>query len=71
LGNALIKAGKYKDAVAVFNKDLEINPNNGWSLTGLVTCYKALNNKNALAAAQKRLTDAWMIKDIAIGSAVF
>lgn len=71
LGNALIKAGKYNDAVAVFNKDLEINPNNGWSLTGLVNCYKLLNNKTALAAAQKRLKDAWMIKDTAIESSVF
>ncbi|MGB4845948.1 MAG: tetratricopeptide repeat protein [Ferruginibacter sp.] len=71
LGDALIKAGKYKEAIAVFNKDLEINPNNGWALTGLVTCYKSLNNKKALAAAQKRLKNSWMIKDTAIESPVF
>lgn len=71
LGNALIKAGKYKDAVAVFNKDLDINPNNGWSLTGIVKCYEALNNKTALSAAKKQLKNAWMINDTVIGSAVF
>ncbi|MEO6252852.1 MAG: tetratricopeptide repeat protein [Ferruginibacter sp.] len=71
LGEALIKAGKYKEAITVFTKDLEINPNNGWSLTGIATCYKALNNKVALAAAQKRLKAAWLIKDLAVEAAVF
>jgi tetratricopeptide (TPR) repeat protein len=71
LGNALIKAGKYKEAITVLNKDLEINPNNGWALTGIVKCYKALNKRSSLAAAQTRLKDAWMIKDITIESAVF
>jgi len=71
LGDAFIKAGKYNDAINVFNNDLFINPNNGWSLTGLTKCYQALNNKTALAAANKRLKDAWLIKDLPIKSAVF
>lgn len=71
LGNAFIKAGKYNDAITVFNKDLFINPNNGWSLTGLAECYRELNNKTALAATNKRLKDAWLIKDLPIHSAVF
>ena len=71
LGDALIKAGKFNEAIVVFNKDLEINPNNGWSLTGIATCYKALNNKTSLAVAQKRLRDAWIIKDITVESSVF
>jgi tetratricopeptide (TPR) repeat protein len=71
LGNVLIKARKYNEAITVLNKDLEINPNNGWALTGIVQCYKALHNRSSLAAAQARLKDAWMIKDMEIGSAVF
>jgi tetratricopeptide (TPR) repeat protein len=71
LGNALINAGRYQDAVAVFQKDLEINPNNGWSLTGMVTCYQQLKNRSALQAAQKQLKAAWKIKDCEIVASVF
>jgi tetratricopeptide (TPR) repeat protein len=71
LGNALINSGKYNEAIAVFKKDLIINPNNGWSLAGLASCYTALKNKTALADAQKKLQNAWMIKDTIVESAVF
>lgn len=71
LGATLIKAGKYQEAAAVFIKDLEINPNNGWSLTGLEICYKQLKNNTALAAVQKQLKAAWSIKDTQIDAAVF
>lgn len=71
LGNALIKAGKYPEAIAVFDKDLEINPNNGWALTGIVSCYLALKNKTSAVAAKKRLKNAWLIKDVIVNAAVF
>ncbi len=71
LGAALIKAGNYKEAVEVFIKDLQINPNNGWSLTGLQACYRQLKNTTALSAVQKQLNAAWSIKDMAIDAAVF
>lgn len=71
LGDALLKDGKFKDAVAVFNKDLEINPNNGWSLTGLLKSYQGINKKSSVAAAEKKLREAWLIKDITVESAVF
>ena len=71
LGAALVKAGMYKEAVEVFTKDLQINPNNGWSLTGLQTCYRQLKNKAGLSAVQKQLNAAWSIKDMRIDAAVF
>ena len=71
LGHAFIKAGNYTEAISAFNNDLFINPNNGWSLTGLATCYRELNNKTALDAVKKRLQDAWIIKDLPIKSPVF
>jgi tetratricopeptide (TPR) repeat protein len=71
LGNALIKAKKYQEAIAVFKQDLQINSNNGWALTGLLTCYRELNNSAAFAAVEKRLKDAWSIKDSPIEAAVF
>ncbi len=71
LGAALIKAGNYKEAVEIFKKDLQINPNNGWSLTGLLTCYRQLKNKAGSSAVQKQLNAAWSIKDMVIDAAVF
>ena len=71
LGAALVKAGLYKEAITVFTKDLQINPNNGWSLTGLQTCYRHLKNTSALSAVQKQLKTAWSIKDIEVATAVF
>ena len=71
LGNVMVKAGKFKEAIAVFNKDLEINPDNGWALTGLAKSYQGINNKTALASVQKRLKTAWLLKDVKIDSAVF
>ena len=71
LGNVLVKAGKYNEAIKVLNKDLEINPNNGWALTGLATCYRVLKNKTALAIVQKHLATAWLIKDTNIEVVVF
>jgi tetratricopeptide (TPR) repeat protein len=71
LGASLIKAGRYIEATEVFVKDLEINPNNGWSLTGLEACYRQLKNSTALAAVQKQLKAAWSIKDILVDAAVF
>ena len=71
LGAALIRSGRYIEAVEVFIKDLQINPNNGWSLTGLQTCYRELKNTKALAAVQKQLKAAWSIKDMAIDAPVF
>ena len=71
LGNALLEAGKYQQAIEVFNKDLFINPNNGWSLTGAAKAYKALNKKASVAAAHKQLKTAWLNKDVPIEAAVF
>jgi tetratricopeptide (TPR) repeat protein len=71
LGAALVKSGNWKQAVEVFSKDLQINPNNGWSLTGLQTCYQQLKKTAALAAVQKQLKAAWSVKDTPVETAVF
>lgn len=71
LGAGLIKAGKYDEAIDVFKKDLQINPNNGWALTGLAICFKKLKDTKALAAVEKKLTSAWVVKDQVISAPVF
>jgi tetratricopeptide (TPR) repeat protein len=71
LGNLLIKTGKYNQAIAVLNKDLVINPNNGWSLTGLQQAYQYTNNITALKSVKLQLKNAWKIKDMNIQAAAF
>jgi len=71
LGEALTKAGEQGKATVVFNKDLIINPNNGWSLKGLTIAYQTLSNDQALKQANLRLKTAWKIKDTTISNSVF
>lgn len=71
LGDALLKANIYIEAENVFKKDLEINPNNGWSLTGLQTMYRTSGNVRALKAVNLRIGDAWLIKDTEVKNSVF
>lgn len=71
LGDALLKAGRYSEAIAVLKKDLENNPANGWALTGLDIAYKQLKKITEANAAKKRLHDVMLASDIVISSVVF
>ncbi|MDB5022512.1 MAG: hypothetical protein JWP78_267 [Mucilaginibacter sp.] len=71
LANILIEAGKYSQAIATLKQDLVINPNNGWSLTGLQLAYKQTNNDIALRKVQSQMKSAWKIKDMPIQRPVF
>jgi tetratricopeptide (TPR) repeat protein len=54
LGQVLVKAKRYKEAEGVYRQDLMINPNNGWSLTGLQASLEKQNkNKEALTVKQQ------------------
>lgn len=71
LGNSLLKAGRYDEAITVLNKDLVINPNNGWALTGLQLAYQNTSNAIALNKVKQQLKTAWKIKDVEIDKPVF
>ncbi|WP_259065140.1 tetratricopeptide repeat protein [Mucilaginibacter sp. X4EP1] len=71
LGDMLIIAGRNSEAIAVLNKDLTINPNNGWALSGLERAFANTNNTDALKKTQLRLKNAWKIKDLEINRPVF
>jgi len=68
LGAALILAGKYPEAEAVYQEDLRRNPENGWALFGLSMAYKMDGKKAEAGAAQKRFKKAWKDADVAIQS---
>ncbi|MBI3451225.1 MAG: hypothetical protein HY049_20210 [Acidobacteria bacterium] len=68
LGAALIAAGKWPEAEAVYRKDLEINPESGWSLHALALC---LDHRKAAEAApvKARFEKAWATADVKLAGA--
>lgn len=71
LGELLLKAGRYNEAITVLNKDLIVHPNNGWALTGLKLAYQNTGDNLALNKVQQQLRTAWKIKDVTIDKPVF
>lgn len=71
LGNALLKAGRAEEAIAVLEQDLKINPSNGWALTGLQLAFESLNRSADIVVAKQRLKSAFLIKDMEIKRPVF
>lgn len=53
-GSILLKAGHARQALTAFKEDLFINPNNGWSLTGLSQAQQVLGKRaEALVTAAR------------------
>ena len=66
LGAALVRAGKYPEAVTVYKEDLRRNPRNGWSLAGLARAYRALGKNRQAEKILKEFEVAWKDADIHI-----
>lgn len=64
LGAVLLAAGRVAEAEAVYRRDLEVNPENGWSLYGLARALKA-QGRDA-AEVEARFQAAWRHADIEI-----
>ena len=70
LGRVLIEAGKLEEAEAVFKKDLEDYPRNGWSMFGL---YKVLEIQGKTEEAKQykdKFDIIWQLSDIELKSSV-
>ena len=65
LGAVLVASNRSAEAEQVYRKDLEIYPENGWSLAGLYQCInrRAPNSPEA-AAVKARFDKAWTTADI-------
>lgn len=68
LGAVLLEAGKFKDAVKVYEEDLKIYPENGWALRGMMTAFEKLGDKTNYAKAKLRFEQAWKHADVEISS---
>ena len=71
LGAVLIEAKRLSDAEAVYRRDLEKNPKNGWALFGLWQCLKTQNRKHDAARAEKEFRSAWKRADIRLARSAF
>lgn len=59
LGALLLEAGRVEEAEAVYRRDLERHPENGWALRGLAECLQRRGDPAAAAAAERRFAAAW------------
>jgi tetratricopeptide (TPR) repeat protein len=71
LGAALMDAGKFAEAEIVYQQDLKINPENGWSLMGLQQSQFKQGKKSETVATGKRQAKAWKNSDVTITTSRF
>ena len=68
LGAVLLEAGRADEAEVVFWEDLKKNPENGWSLFGLVQALKAQGKTAEAALAEQRFQKAWKNADVKLST---
>ena len=71
LGAVLFEAGMSAAAEAVYRRDLEKNPENGWSLYGLMQSLRAQEKTAEAVAVQKRFNRAWARADVTLPASRF
>lgn len=64
LGQALIVANKPAEAEAVYRKDLEDYPHNGWSMYGLIQSLEAQGRDAEASELRKMFEHAWSQADV-------
>ncbi|GAB3509433.1 hypothetical protein GCM10027442_16830 [Emticicia fontis] len=68
LGAVLIDAGKYEEAITVYEQDLKTYPKNGWALKGLTNVYEKTGDKKKYNQIKQQFDEAWKYADIKIAS---
>ena len=71
LGAVLLEAGRASEAEAVYRRDLEHNPHNGWSLFGLAEALRAQERDEEANEARQRFQEAWRSADVTLEASVF
>ena len=66
LGAALLQAGDAVAAEAVYQRDLEAYPRNGWSLFGLVQSLESQGKDTEAADARARFEQVWSLADVTL-----
>lgn len=63
LATVLLEAGRPLEAEVVYWQDLKKNPENGWSLYGLMKALQAQGKTDRATEIQKRFEKAWALAD--------
>jgi tetratricopeptide (TPR) repeat protein len=71
LGAVLLQAGRAADAEAVYRKDLEQHPKNGWSLYGLAQALHAQGKREQAAMVENGFAQAWKQADVKLAASRF
>jgi tetratricopeptide (TPR) repeat protein len=71
LGAALLKAGRAKEAEAVYREDLKNFRNNGWTLFGLGQSLRAQNKNSEARKVDQEFERAWKNADVTLKASVF
>ena len=66
LGQALLEAGRPAEAEAVYRKDLEDYPHNGWSMSGLATALERQGKMDQAKKAKAHFDIIWAKADVKI-----
>ena len=64
LGMSLLKEGRYADAEAVYRKDLEGYPRNGWSMFGLIQSLEAQDKMDEAETVRQVFDQVWSRADV-------
>ena len=68
LGAALLKSGKFKEAEAVYKRDLKWNQNNGWALLGLHQSLELQGKVEESKNIYNKFKEAWKAADVEINA---
>jgi hypothetical protein len=71
LGAVLLKAGRPLEAETVYWEDLRRNPDNGWSLFGLMQSLRAQGKEEQAAGVEARFKKAWANADVTLTASRF
>ena len=71
LGAVFLEAGRPADAEQVYRADLEIFPENGWSLYGLQKSLEMQDKNGEAAEVEQRFKEAWAWSDIELTASRF
>ena len=71
LGAVLLEAGRFVEAEAIYWQDLRENPENGWSLFGLMQSLRAQGKEEEAVSIEKRFRKAWNRADITLTASRF
>lgn len=70
LGAALLANGQLTESEAVFRRDLELYPHNGWSMFGLAQSLEAQGKSDEADDMRHHFDAAWQFADIELSGAI-